>query len=83
MNETSVRAMVSETRRPEDHPGDARAGATDRRTRGNDIRRCILLLSHLLNHSDPDALQEQLLPELFWVSGELKSWQTRREAMHE
>jgi hypothetical protein len=37
----------------------------------------------LLNHGDPDALQEQLLPELLRVSGELKSWQTRREATRE
>jgi hypothetical protein len=37
-------------------------------------------MSHLLNHGDPDALQEQLLSELLRVSGELKSWQMRREA---
>jgi len=72
--------MLSETRRPEHHPADTRVGAPDQRAAGNDIRRCILLLSHLLNHGDPDALQEQLLPELLRVSGELKKRQATRIA---
>jgi hypothetical protein len=42
--------------------------------------RCILLLEHLLDHGDPDAVESELLPELLRVSGELKKRHTRREA---
>jgi len=58
----------------------AQAGVSDRHVVGNDIRRCILLLSYLLDHGDLDTLQEQLLPELLRVSAELKKWQVRHEA---
>ena len=85
LNETSVRAMqamVSE-RRPE--PRSARKGGSvpDRRAAENEIQRCLLLLSHLLEHGDPDALEANLLPELLRVAGELRKRQTRREAVRE
>jgi hypothetical protein len=81
LNETSVRAMVSETRHLEHRRlAGARDGTPDRRASGNDIQRCILLLNHLFEHDNPDAVEEQLLPELLRVFGELKRRQTRREA---
>jgi hypothetical protein len=39
-----------------------------------------LLLEHLLDHGDPDAVENKLLPELLRVSGELRKRKTRREA---
>jgi hypothetical protein len=82
LNETSVRAMremVTERQsQPRRHPRPA--GTRPDRRAGDDIQRCILLLEHLLDHGDPDAVENDLLPELLRVSGELKKRKTRRDA---
>ena len=46
----------------------------------NDIRRCVLLLNHLADHGDPEAVEKDLLPELLRVTGELQKRLARREA---
>ena len=56
-----------------------RTGSTPHAS-SNDIQRCILLLNHLFDHGDPDAVEAELLPELLRLSGELKKRRTRREA---
>lgn len=84
LNETSVRAMremVTERQQPHrPRPLDQLAGPKAGHRAGDDIQRCILLLEHLLDHGDPDAVENKLLPELLRVSGELKKRKTRRDA---
>jgi hypothetical protein len=81
LNETSVRAMREMVTERQSQPRRPRpAGAKPDHRAGDDIHRCILLLEHLLDHGDPDAVESELLPELLRVSGELKKRKTRREA---
>ena len=84
LDDTSVRAMramVSESRHLEHRPAAVRNGALVRRAAGNDIQRCVLLLlNHLADHGDPDAVEAELLPELLRVTGELQKRLARREA---
>jgi hypothetical protein len=81
LNTTSVRAMramLSDTRRLEQHGRGAMppGGVSDRRAVGNDIQRCVLLLNHLADYSDPDVIDSELLR----VTGELQKRLVRREA---
>jgi len=46
----------------------------------NEIQRCVLLLNHLADHGDPEAVESELLPELLRVTGELQKRLARRKA---
>lgn len=61
---------------PRGKRGDNDAG----RRKSNDIQRAILLLNHLCDHGDPDAVEAELLPELVRIVGRLKKRRIRREA---
>lgn len=81
LNDTSVRAMRAMISEAQQHPHRRLLGRTaPERRKGDDIQRCILLLNHLFDHGDPDAVQDKLLPELLRLTGELKKRKVRREA---
>jgi hypothetical protein len=81
LNETSVRAMramVSESHQRKASKHHRTASTPHAST--NDIQRCILLLNHVFDHGDPDAVEAELLSELLRLSAELKKRRTRRDA---